>query len=62
MFPAPVVEVLTVFRVVYVFCSFAFGVCFFGAMSYGLIFCLCLLHLSTSWIYSATLFSLWCQA
>ena len=29
MFPAPVVEVLTVFRVMYVFCSFAFGVCFF---------------------------------
>ena len=35
---------------------------FFGAMSYGLIFFLCLLHLSTSWTYSATLFSLWCQA
>ncbi len=32
--------VLTVFRVMYVFCSFAFGVCFFGAMSYGLFFTL----------------------
>ena len=37
MFPALVAEVLTVFRVMYVFCSFAFGVFFFGAMSYGLI-------------------------